>query len=302
VRDRQGRFILGPTLAPGTTSVFSAKGQLLQTLGKSGRGPGEMREVQGLAVGLADSIVVTHDFNRVTVFAPELRFARTFRIQSPSFIVIDLLVMADGSILAPRLGTGGGSDYALRFFSTAGTPGQGFGPSTLLDDGRVYLGLSSLADTIWAGNRMTYEIDEYVRPGRKARVRYRRTPSWFPQHQKRGPDGAWVELSSMTRSSTGFHWVLLRRPRPDRPILPATSGAGIVEAAAVQPGVGDMQRDYEWILELLDLHTGRLIATSTLERRVAEGFLDSDHLYGYEEDPDTGSLTVVVWKLALQQR
>jgi hypothetical protein len=202
------------------------------------------------------------------------------------------------------MGISGGDrpDFPLRFFAGDGKPGAAFGRSTLIDDSRIYMGLSSLGDTIWGGNRMTYEIDEYVRPAKAARVTYRRELSWFPRKQVRDSDGKWRELTALTRSSTGNHWVLLRRPRPDRPLPPSGPRPAIVEAAAVQVGVGEMQRDYEFILELLDLRAGKLIATSTLERRVAHGFLDSDHLYGFEEDPDTGSLTVVVWKLGLIQR
>src|SRR5262245_55693301 len=63
-RDNRGRYFVAPTNEPGQVAVFSPEGRHLQSIGRVGDGPGEMKEIRYVQAGRDDSLIVAHDFLR----------------------------------------------------------------------------------------------------------------------------------------------------------------------------------------------------------------------------------------------
>ena len=122
-----------------------------------------------------------------------------------------------------------------------------------------------------------------------------------PPDAERTGWGGKPQLVDITRDPSGRLWVLLSRPRADFSLSPRPRAADGPVRARVGggPGVGDIGRRFEYYLEVLEPDREVLISTQSLGDRMAERFLDGEHLYGYYEDPDTGSVAVVLWRLGL---
>lgn len=205
-------------------------------------------------------------------------------------------------MLAVRFGTSGGEDQPIREFSPTGEPVRGYGDSILFGmGGDDHAAVTMSGDTIWAAKRGSYEIDVFQRStGQKIRTIARHL-DWFPPDAERLDWGGVPELVDIARDPSGRIWVLLRRPRAEFRLTQAprpTSGP-VRARAGGSPGIGLTKERFEYVLELLDLERVALIATQSLGDAVPQRFLDGEHLYGYEEHPDTGSLSVVLWRLSL---
>jgi hypothetical protein len=75
-RDSRGRYYVANGESP-TVWVFGADGALVSRLGREGAGPGEFRRPTAVVAGPSDSLYVFDaSLSRMTVFAPDLAFAR----------------------------------------------------------------------------------------------------------------------------------------------------------------------------------------------------------------------------------
>ncbi len=101
--DPSGRIFVSD-LDASHVAVFDSLGRRLGTLGRSGEGPGEFRSPWTLAQGRGDSIfVVDLALARVSVFAGDLSFVRSFRI-NPSWGIGFLEELTDGTFLVTGYG------------------------------------------------------------------------------------------------------------------------------------------------------------------------------------------------------
>jgi hypothetical protein len=83
--------------------IFSRDGDLLQSLGKAGEGPGEFRSLRRLILLPGDSLlVVDPSLNRITVFAGDGSLVRTAPIEAPptGSIPAPLARLRDGTLVA----------------------------------------------------------------------------------------------------------------------------------------------------------------------------------------------------------
>ena len=95
--DRRGRYFVSGGLRP-YFWVFDSSGKVTHRIGRHGEGPGEFSRIMDLAIDAADSVFVfDHSLHRVTVYTPDLEFARTFPLRfrldgSALFVGASLLV------------------------------------------------------------------------------------------------------------------------------------------------------------------------------------------------------------------
>ena len=100
-RDRQGRFFaIGDNYQ---VLVYDARGNFIKALGRRGQGPGEfdvgsVYGVLAVAIGPGDSIFVFHPPG-VTVFSPELVYARRFVVPGTAQTTFGFRALADGTWL-----------------------------------------------------------------------------------------------------------------------------------------------------------------------------------------------------------
>jgi hypothetical protein len=101
-RLRDGRIVVADQYAA-DLRIFGADGKFIARMGRKGPGPGEFENPNWVAQGRGDSIYV-YDYGEVTgvlsVFGPNLRFARSFRVKSADVSAAQpLRLLPDGSLL-----------------------------------------------------------------------------------------------------------------------------------------------------------------------------------------------------------
>ncbi len=101
--DGSGRIFVADDLSRQVT-VYRGDGRLVGVLGRRGQGPGEFLSPWKIAIDAADSIFVW-DFGlaRVSVFSPDLKFARDFRVP-PEWLINSVEFLSDGSLLIAAFG------------------------------------------------------------------------------------------------------------------------------------------------------------------------------------------------------
>lgn len=298
IRLRGGGYAMGPTYEPGTAAVFSGNGRLVGVLGRHGSGPGEMREVRSVSDWPGDTVAVVHDGGRISLFDQEHRYARSLTLDSPPYLTNRVTPLPDGALLARRYGTFGGADVALREFSTAGEPLRGYGPSTEFGSGRIYADVAIAADTVWAVNHTSYEMDVFSRASGTVRETIHRVVEWFPREAVRNDWGGQPTVEGFGRYQPGTFLVLLRRPRADFSLpAPGPPTGEVAPAAPRQPDHFATAERFEQVLELLDLDKGQILAQLHLDHQWIGGFIDEDEVYTYEWHPQTGDIGIGIWQI-----
>jgi hypothetical protein len=299
VKDSRGRFFVAPMYEPGQIAVFDADGRFLRTIGHKGGGPGEFEEIRRLHVGPGDSLYVSHDFTRLSVFTPELEFKRTWVLKTVSFAPGPFVIRANGQMLALRFGGRGGTeDHPMRTFQPDGTPVNGFGEQTRFTTGRQYAALAVTGQTVWAGVMTRYELDLFDVSGRHMRT-LRRTVGWFPAPQtppRPGPPAAL--LTDIAASSSNLLWVLTSVASPNA-VMPPRPPRG-EEVAATRLSISQFQAMREFMLEALDPVSGSVLATLKISAAVGS-FIGGDQLYTFRESAD-GSVTIDISRLRLERQ
>lgn len=153
--------------------VFDADGRYVGTLGRRGGGPGEFESPWKLAVDARDSVFVwdmTHA--RISVFGPDLMFARSFRVV-PRGAVGSLGFLPDGRLLLAAYATGEAGTLHLmdREGRVLRSFGPGFsGPDLAGFDGSLLGGTAAMLDDGFAyATRSPYELWFFAPDGRPRR-------------------------------------------------------------------------------------------------------------------------------------
>ena len=106
--------------------VFGRRGEYVGTLGRHGRGPGEMQSPWLVAVDARDSIFVWDNaLARVSVFGPDLRFRRSFGVP-PQWLINGLRFLPDGRLVVAAYGRN--EPGGLHVLSRTGRLERTFGP------------------------------------------------------------------------------------------------------------------------------------------------------------------------------
>jgi hypothetical protein len=303
VRDSRGRYYAGPNDVDGRVNVYDAAGRFVRTLGRPGRGPGELFRVSELAMAPGDSLHV-FDFGnlRQTVFTPDGRVARTVHVPGTVYTAIP---RPNGEVIAqfhvPSASLAGYTVHRLdrngRFLRSFAELRRGYRRS---DWTASFRPMAPAADGgVWVAYPNRYEIELWSADGRLRRTLVR-DASWFrpwsaesnrdPRRQ-RPPPG----IVGIRQDAAGRLWVSMRiadprwtREPPRREgeegrILPAEAG-----------------RLFDTLFEVIDPAGGRLIARAH-NPGPPLAFIADDLVYRIVERED-GSFGADVLRVQLNQR
>jgi hypothetical protein len=125
--DRQGNvYVQGYT--PGVITVLSPTGDRINRIGHAGPGPGELpRGALGVDVSDRDSIYISDNRLRWSVFAPNGRFVRTIPLGAIEAGVGRRCVLADGTVISAAALRGGIRPATLRLVAPDGEIRTEFG-------------------------------------------------------------------------------------------------------------------------------------------------------------------------------
>lgn len=307
VRDGRGRYLAAPTYDPGRVAVYDAGGRFVRAFGRQGGGPGEFREIHGLAVAPGDSLYVVDRGGRVGVVGPTQEPVRGVTLPDRPH---DLLVAPPHLVLAPsglevRSGPVQWTDAAGRPVRAAAEPD----PKLRLRTASWELAPAA-GGAVWTV-RMDGEGYRLALYGADARLRREHVlaPAWL---RERGSPASWVPRLRNPRvevppgriadfaAADGRGWlVLLRENESWAERARKTAARGDGEAGVVRLDAEDVKARYERRVEVVNLGTGWVVARARLPQLVG-GFADAHHLFSHRET-DGGAMVVDVWRASLER-
>jgi hypothetical protein len=286
--------------------IFDQSGNFLQTLGRTGRGPGEYVQPYDMAnVGHDSILVFDGDGRRVSVLDTSLRYIRSvtmpFEMHSPVVISWPDTVLASG--ILPTPGQAGWPLHHVSFQSRQPTAVASFG----LTDGEIrpdgvartwHWFTPSAAGKVWAAWMYGYNLSEWDSRGRVIRA-LERKPRWFSASSPSSlgtpttPPPPFV--AGIQQDRDGLLWVLVHTPAPTwREAWPKLSpGTREVSSRMIAK-----ERMYSTIIEVIDPRIARVMARQTLNSFGVPG-LAGGRIAVYDVDPDgNGRITVLSISLA----
>jgi hypothetical protein len=196
--DSRGRIVVADDLGHRVV-VFAPDGRYVGTLGRHGRGPGEFESPWKIAIDAADSIFVWDmALARISVFAPDLSFARTFPVP-PQWTVNSLGFLPDGRLLIAAYARE--LPGALHMVSRTGRLERSFGPRFAADLGGFESSLLGGTADVSSGLiaysvKSPYEIRFFDLAGR-ARGRCVGSPEWTTEP---------ASVLDVREAGTRLHW------------------------------------------------------------------------------------------------
>lgn len=158
---RSGKVLVADDLNH-RVAVFGPEGEFIRNLGRRGKGPGEFESPWLVATDAQDSVFVWDvGLARITVFRPDLSYARDFRVP-PHWLINGLDFLPDGRMIIAAYGRG--ERGVLHVLSREGTVERTFGPIPASRDLAGYesslLGgnLAMAGRTIAYSSKSPYEI------------------------------------------------------------------------------------------------------------------------------------------------
>lgn len=180
--DRRGRYFVTGGPSP-YFWVFDSSGEATR-LGRRGEGPGEFTLITGLAIDETDSVFVTDPMRvRVSVYTPDLEFARTFplsfRPDGPQLLLGEWLLVNTpfrrGDLVGVPFHVLDRSGSMTRSFGSVGG-GADLTIDRYTRDGRVLA--RSDTTSFWAARTNQYLIERWTVDGRLLETLHREPP-WF---------------------------------------------------------------------------------------------------------------------------
>ena len=288
--------------------VFDPSGKLVRVAGRRGNGPGEFEIPGSWAVGLADSIFVRQR-GRIDVFAPDLRFVRSFPLTEPVRGINSLTQLGDGSIVG-QWPSPGQSDF-LHVMSPTGQHRRSFG-ATRLPAGRCANCQSRIVRRGPGGTEFIatdpgdFGVEVWTVMGALLR-NFRVQSSWFPSGRREPSLAGSPPLPSIvgaTIDSQGVLWVAGSVPNSEWKPPAGIISFGRGRATTItgnRPGVTESV-DYSGVtavIEAVDLATGASLATARFDRE-GVGMIPGGYAFTRRQDAN-GIVRLDIWRLVLER-
>lgn len=307
-RDTRGYYYAAPVYPPGTVAVMDPSGRLVSTIGRAGRGPGELGAIRHLRV-LGDSIIVM-DRERLTLYSRDGTENRPTRLPG-GFVGFRFAVLPDGRIVLNNYFP---TRRSLTVLDRNHTEVRTFGRSVA---GQRFPDSDALQATLatWDSGRFVavhqnheFLVQIWDTTGRLMNE-FRRVPPWFHPWTRedklsRGPRspplpsiiGAYVDRAKSELWIAAI--VADRRWQDVAPPEPRGGRREIAGSASIH--LSDFPRAYDTIIEVLDLETGRVRISQRFDAYVPY-FMEGGLLYGLTEET-TGLFVVEVWRAEIVSR
>ncbi len=264
--DQRGRYwIFRENQLP---AVHDAAGRFLQTVGRKGRGPGELERAYDVVPFGTDSLLILDAVgHRGVVFTSSFKAVRSLRLPfnlgSPVVTSWPDSILASGEYASPS--SVGRPLHLVSVKNSDGARASSFGPS---DGGRLPGGGSTVQHLLstasegrfWSAWSFGYDLYEWTTTGRQISSLQRR-PSWF---RHTSTDGAGTpttppppRIFGVARDTGGFLWVFSKTAgKTWKEAWPR------LEAGTQEVSARDMNVEQLWDnrVELIDTRRGQVVA------------------------------------------
>jgi hypothetical protein len=280
-------------------------GQLIRSGGRKGEGPGEFSRSSPHAVGPGDSVFVAKR-GAVDVFAPNLTYVRTFKLEGPSIALFTVLRNGQIAFTSPSKP---GEDF-LHSMSRTGTDLQSFGsiavgvkPNEVCTGCRFRLiAQAPAAAEFYAVPTNEYRIERWSTLGSLLH-RVTVVSSWFPRGAIAPAPTGTVPNPSITGIAQGPDGVLWVRGTvananwkpPVQEPRGKVGGLTVVAPSTSQTDVTGLTT----VIDAVDPSSGKVVATIRFDGELVS-LLPRGYLYSRGEDAN-GFVTEKLWRLELRR-
>lgn len=293
--DPHGRIYAALTYLPGALVMYDWEGNLLDTFGRTGRGPGEFSTSSlnfHLLIDRAGDLQVIEAGRRTTVRAGLTAAVRTHPLGQSFDGVAALdngqLLLTSSTLRRAR------DPHRFVLLDSVGGVVRRFGAMpTDPDASPIFL---APADSIgfWAPYLWEYRVERYD-PAGTLQLVIMREADWFPAPD---PDSRVRPFSRPTfgkvyDAGNGRLWTAVRVPAADR----ARADAALQETQRLDQLDWDAVQDTR--LEVIDTRTGRLLASAAFDEALR--FLDNGYIVQLRETPE-GLIQAIVSAVSLTVR
>jgi hypothetical protein len=305
VLSADGRFILATRieLPASLVAMQDSAGRYLGTVGRAGRGPGEISDLTSFGFGPGDSLWVVDGLMQAHLYAPApaATYVRTVRFDRLSPAAVDPQGFVVRSIvIGDRSGT---TLQEPRLVGFDGKVQATYGPSLVGQNSNAHMGVVDVVDgtSAWVARSGEYALELLGADGTMRR-RITREVDWFPFDttvwDRRSKPRS--RIRDIALDDEGRLWVLLARARGDweSRLSEVPRIAGPVSARAMR-GVRPVDQLYDGVLEVLDAETGNVLATRDVAGNVL-GFAAPGVIYEQGEDP-AGLVTMRLSRVSLSR-
>jgi hypothetical protein len=297
--DSKNRFFVGPTARRGSVSVFDSTGRFLRSIGRNGRGPGEIGDVFRIVVLPGDTLLIADSGNgRIHFFTAEGIFVRSLPLTMSPY---SIAAAGDHLLFSGESNSAGSFGHPFHLvdrrtgeFSSFG--GQR-GPSPRISPVRLERPLVTASrDEVWTVTRLTYMIERWNLATKSVGTRMIRRPPWFTYdslaERRYLP---WIEkprstLGALAIDAAGRLWTLSTSAAENWKPQPGGSPGRIPPAA-------EYDKYVDRIIEVIDPQQRTVLAAIRLSSSVV-GFLPNDRVYSRSSD-ENGVVSISIAKLSL---
>lgn len=297
--DGTGRVYLAPLYDASRIGIVDMRTGAARLFGRSGAGPGEFSMVFFNAVGAGDTLFA-FEGTRFTVLTRELQVVS---VRQVPIRARNALVLNDGNLLVnAHRRTASGIIEPLHIVDREGRIVKSFGAET---DGTVRITNAGErmaydhgatadralaygdAGRFWTGGVLRYELDLWNSSGDRLR-RIIRDAGWYPPRDRPSTHSSWERppdpmVAAVRQDHSGRLWVA---------VWVADTNWREQKPSEFRPS-----RSRDTIIEVLDLRTMRLLASTRIDGAVTD-FLTDDVVVTREEDA-SGLMCLQLWRFVL---
>jgi len=304
-RDKRGWYFVAMTHTDGVVAVYDSTGSFRYTIGRKGKGPGELGAVQALLID-GDTLHVYGD--RESVFLRNGRFVRANGLPSGVSGVFGGVLLPGGStLLQAAVQTSGHAGHPFHVLAADRSVHRSFGGSTTEPyqrsafTERRYI-TPAANGRFWAAELNRYRLQLWSGEGRLERELERRAEWFVPwkpeaetaQRRARKPPLARIAGLAVDEQARRI-WVAVLVAGTDWQ-APASRSA----PAGARPTRRDwteIQNLFDTVIEVIDLDTGRLLVSQRFPTATTQ-VIGPGLIVSFHEYPD-GALSLRVWKAAV---
>lgn len=293
LRHPDGHVVVAPVYQRARVAVFSNEGALITAFGEPGSGPGELGRPDAIALH-ADTVFVLDNSNaRISTYTLAGQYVRHIPIRH---IATGIAVVNDTLIVLGVLRSGPAPQHRpLVLMDKSGAVIAEFGEVDPRTANNILFSVAA-ADSIWLGHFGEYRVDLFETTGRSLSSIHRNV-QWFPPFnfvrgvKARSKTFIFTALVDLQVAPEGL-WTLVGTASVSR--SPDTR-----DRPSIRPmSVGEIDARTDYILELVDVESGRALAGTALQDGMFGGFADARHVFSFSEGR-SGQVYAHIWTVQL---
>lgn len=303
-RSSAGRFLVAPVSPQGTVAVLDSVGKLRSTLGRAGRGPGELYSIRYVATTPGDSVLVL-DYLRMTLFDPAGRFVRSANLPT-GLSAFRFAVLPDGRVVINNyLPTRRSFSLLDPSYREIRSFGRSIAGDDFPDSDALQFVLVALDSGRFAAVQQNHHFLVQIWDTAGATIReFRRSPEWFSAWSYRDKLARGTRAPPFPRVISAYAdlarrelWIIAGVPdaRWKSAVPPAAAARGRREIpGATMVPIQAYDRAFDTVIEVLDMDTGRVLVAQRFDADISY-FMEGGLLYNIRED-SSGLFVIDVWR------